>query len=232
MKTLTAIVLSLLLSACVTHEAGGLQFARNHPDRGSVKQSSVTHNGDPYAPALIRIIKETHELELWRRGTFGWSKVKTYNICTFSGDIGPKKRSGDRQAPEGFYNITRYNLNPFSREYLSIDTGFPNARDRAHGYTGSALMIHGACSSIGCYAIEDAPMEELFAAVRDALQGGQESIQIQIYPFRMNGLRMLSMRDHKDYKFWRELKAGWDWFEDNHQPIPIIVVDKHYRIAN
>jgi hypothetical protein len=181
---------------------------------------------------MIRIIKETATLELWKQSGSSWKQIKTYPICKFSGDIGPKKRVGDRQAPEGFYEITRYQLNPFSREYLSINTGYPNARDRAHGYSGDALMIHGGCASIGCYAVEDKAMEEIYAVVRDSLLAGQDRVQLQIYPFPMTAWRMAMMSNHKDYEFWKELKQGWDWFEDNRSPIPVTVEGKRYRIAN
>ena len=181
---------------------------------------------------MIRIIKDTHELELWRQGSRGWTRVKTYPICKFSGELGPKRKTGDRQAPEGFYTITQSSLNPFSKEYLSINTGFPNSRDRYHRYTGDSLMIHGACSSIGCYAITDQHMEEVYAAVRDALRGGQKEVQLQIYPFRMNFWGMAGRSDHRDYLFWKELKQGWDWFETYQQPIPVTVVNGSYRIGS
>jgi murein L,D-transpeptidase YafK len=227
MRTFLVSLIALLVSACVAVSTSeGLQYKRNDPQRGQVK--SVL----PRAPVLLRIIKEDSVLEVWQQEGNRWYKSNSYPICKFSGDIGPKKREGDRQAPEGFYTITRQSLNPFSREYLSIDTGFPNQYDRAHRYTGSALMIHGACSSIGCYAITDKYMEEVYAVVRTALEDGQDSIQLQIYPFRMSSLRMLSMDTHKDYQFWKQLKIGWDWFETYQQPIPVTVVNGSYRIGS
>lgn len=227
MRTLLLLITALMLTACVSASTNeGLQYKRNDPNRGQVK--SVL----PRAPVLLRIIKEDSVLEVWQQEGDRWYKSNSYPICKFSGDLGPKRRTGDKQAPEGFYTITRYSLNPFSREYLSINTGFPNQYDRAHGYTGSALMIHGACSSIGCYAITDKYMEEVYAAVRTALEDGQDSIQLQIYPFRMNSLRMLYVQNHKDYEFWKQLKAGWDWFEYNKQPIPVTVENGRYKIAS
>ena len=232
MRSIYIMFLAALLCGCVSTSEHPLQYSRNAPQRGLVKQASSTIATSPNDPALIRIIKETHELELWRKGSSGWTRVKTYPICKFSGELGPKRKHGDRQAPEGFYTITQSSLNPFSKEYLSINTGFPNSRDRFHRYTGDSLMIHGACSSIGCYAITDQHMEEVYAAVRDALQGGQREVQLQIYPFRMNSWNMMGRSDHKDYLFWKELKQGWDWFETHQQPIPVTVVNGVYRIGS
>jgi len=232
MRLIYIMLLASLLCGCVSTSDKQLQYSRNNPQRGLVKQASSTLATSPNDPAMIRIIKDTHELELWRQGSRGWTRVKTYPICKFSGELGPKRKTGDRQAPEGFYTITQSSLNPFSKEYLSINTGFPNSRDRFHRYTGDALMIHGACSSIGCYAITDQHMEEVYAAVRDALQGGQKEVQLQIYPFRMNFWGMAGRSDHKDYLFWKELKQGWDWFETYQQPIPVTVVNGSYRIGS
>jgi murein L,D-transpeptidase YafK len=182
---------------------------------------------------LLRIIKETKQLELWKQDNDGtWIKVKSYEICAFSGQPGPKKKQGDYQAPEGFYEITASQLNPFSSYHLSINTGYPNKYDRAYSYSGAALMIHGGCSSAGCYAMTDPNIEEIYAAVRDAIKGGQKSVQLQIYPFSMDWLNMFAYRNDPNYKFWTELKAGWDWFEKNKQPIPVDIRDGKYYIKS
>ena len=229
MKILLPILLSFFLAACNTTT----QFSRKDPQRGLVVQHQYTASAGAHAnaPVLLRIIKESKTLELWKQNKdSSWSHVKTYDICTYSGELGPKRRQGDRQAPEGFYSITRSSLNPMSSEHLSINTGFPNARDRSHGYTGSALMIHGGCSSRGCYAITDPAMEGLYAAVRDALKAGQPSIQIQIYPFAMSDFRMSREKNNPNYVFWQELKAGWDKFEKTKQPLTVDVRRGQYII--
>ena len=156
--------------------------------------------------------------------------AKTYPICRFSGELGPKRRFADRQAPEGFYTLTKSNLNPFSKEHLSINTGYPNELDRNWHYTGGDVMIHGGCSSAGCYAMTDAAMEEIYASVRDALQAGQASVQLQIYPFRMSDWRMISMKNDKNHAFWLELKRGWDWFEAHKAPIPVTISGRDYLV--
>ena len=231
MKKLLVISLSLLMAGCAS--TGTTQFSRLDPNRGKVVQSKDTATAglNTQAPVLIRIIKEDRQLELWKISKSNvYEKIKTFDICAISGELGPKKKQGDRQGPEGFYDITPGQLNPYSAEYLSINTGYPNARDRAHGYSGSALMIHGGCSSAGCYAITDSSMEELYASVRDAMKSGKNKIQLQIYPFRMTGWRMYTERKNPNYNFWSELKLGWDYFDSKHMPIPVNVKDGKYFI--
>jgi len=134
---------------------------------------------------LLRIFKEDSELELWKQDTSGHYQIlKTYPICRWSGDLGPKLHEGDGQAPEGFYTVTVEMMNPLSKYYLSINTGFPNEFDRAKHRDGSFLMIHGDCLSIGCYAMTDQQIDEIYLLARDALLNGQESFQIKAYPFR------------------------------------------------
>ena len=229
-KKVTASLLAvLLLGGCVPIA----RYSSKDPQRGLVAQVSDTANkGARYnAPVMLRIIKETKTLELWKQDSDNsWSKVKTYEICAFSGQPGPKKKQGDYQAPEGFYEITASQLNPFSSQHLSMNTGYPNRYDRAHSYSGAALMIHGGCSSAGCYAMTDPNIEEIYAAVRDAIKGGQKSVQLQIYPFEMGFFNMFANRNDPNYKFWTELKAGWDWFEKNRKPIPIAVDRESYYV--
>lgn len=229
-KKVTASLLAvLLLGGCVPVA----RYSSKDPQRGLVTQVSDTANkGARYnAPVLLRIIKETKQLELWKQDSNNsWTKIKSYEICAFSGQPGPKKKQGDYQAPEGFYEITAGQLNPFSSYHLSINTGYPNKYDQAHSYSGAALMIHGGCSSAGCYAMTDPNIEEIYAAVRDAIKGGQKSVQLQIYPFEMGYFAMLTSRNNPNYKFWTELKAGWDWFEKNRMPIPITVDQGSYYV--
>jgi murein L,D-transpeptidase YafK len=171
-------------------------------------------NTSPAEPMLIRIYKKEAELEVWKRSTSGrYVRLKTFPICRWSGQLGPKRKEGDRQTPEGFYAVTASQMNPKSRHYLSFDTGFPNAYDRAHGGTGSALMVHGTCSSAGCYAMTDAAMSEIYALVREALRGGQRAVQLQAYPFRMTAENLVRHRLDPNIGFWRQLKEGSDRFE-------------------
>ena len=149
---------------------------------------------DPQSPMLVRLFKQEAELEVWKQNRSGrFALLKTYPICRWSGDLGPKVREGDRQAPEGFYAITPAQMNPTSAYYLSFNTGYPNAYDKALGHTGSELMVHGDCSSRGCYAMTDEQIAEIYALGREAFFGGQTSFQFQAYPFRMTPINMASI---------------------------------------
>jgi murein L,D-transpeptidase YafK len=181
------------------------------------------------APILIRVFKEESELEIWKQDSNGeFALLKTYPICRWSGELGPKVKQGDRQAPEGFYTITPAQMNPNSAYYLSFNMGFPNAFDRAHGRTGAHLMVHGNCSSAGCYSMTDEQIGEIFALGRDAFFGGQKSFQVQAYPFRMTAQNMARHRANPHLAFWKMLKEGNDHFEVTRQQPKIDVCDKRY----
>ena len=129
-----------------------------------------------YSPILVRIFKEEAELEVWKQDATGrFQLLKIFPICRWSGDLGPKVHEGDRQAPEGFYTITPELMNPNSNFYLAINTGFPNSFDKANNRDGSFLMIHGDCSSSGCYAMTDEQIGEIYSLARDSLLGGRHS---------------------------------------------------------
>jgi murein L,D-transpeptidase YafK len=181
------------------------------------------------SPILVRIFKEESELEVWKQDTTGrFELLKVYPICRWSGDLGPKVSEGDRQAPEGFYTITPGLMNPNSNYYLAINTGFPNAYDRANDRHGAFLMIHGDCSSRGCYAMTDEQIGEIYSLAREAFLGGQPSFQIQAYPFRMTPSNLARHRTNPDMAFWKMLKIGNDHFEVTHLEPKVDVCDKHY----
>jgi murein L,D-transpeptidase YafK len=181
------------------------------------------------SPILVRIFKEESELEVWKQDTTGqYALLKTYPICRWSGELGPKIKQGDRQAPEGFYSIRPGQMNPNSAWYLSIDTGFPNAYDRANDRTGAFLMVHGDCSSAGCYAMTDEQMGEIYALGREAFLGGQKAFQIQAYPFHMTARNMARHRNNPAMPFWRMLKEGNDHFEATRQEPKVSVCEKRY----
>jgi murein L,D-transpeptidase YafK len=166
------------------------------------------------SPVLIRSFKKESELEIWKMASNGqYALLKSYPMCRWSGQLGPKKREGDRQAPEGFYDITPASMNPNSSFYLSFNMGFPNAFDRTHGRTGAHLMVHGACSSAGCYSMSDDQIAEIYAIVREAHNGGQRAVQMQAMPFRMTAENLAKHRYDANMPFWRNLKEGSDMFE-------------------
>jgi murein L,D-transpeptidase YafK len=181
------------------------------------------------SPILVRLFKEESELEVWKQDTSGrYQILKVYPICRWSGDLGPKVHEGDRQAPEGFYSITPGLMNPNSNYYLAINTGFPNAYDRANGRDGAQLMIHGDCSSRGCYAMTDEQIGEIYSLAREAFLGGQPSFQIQAYPFRMTPANLAHHRTNPNMAFWKMLKIGNDHFEVSHLEPKVEVCDRHY----
>jgi murein L,D-transpeptidase YafK len=165
------------------------------------------------SPILVRIFKSEFELELWMQRDGVFRRFATYPICRWSGALGPKLRQGDRQAPEGFYTVDSTQLNPNSRWYRSFNLGFPNAFDRGLGRTGSLIMVHGGCGSIGCFAMTNAQMQEIWRLVSGAIQGGQKRFQVQVYPFRMSPERMAKYAESPDLAFWKNLKDGSDLFE-------------------
>ena len=186
-------------------------------------------NMDKESPILVRIFKEESELEVWKQDRSGrFTLLRTYPICRWSGDLGPKIKEGDRQAPEGFYPITPGQMNPNSNYYLAINTGFPNAYDRANGRTGDFLMIHGDCSSRGCYAMTDEQIGEIYALAREAFFGGQKAFQVQAYPFHMTAMNMARHRNSPHMAFWRMIKQGYDAFEVSHLEPKVDVCERHY----
>jgi murein L,D-transpeptidase YafK len=200
---------------------------------GTVRSPTVkqmeTFNMDRAAPTLVRIYKEESTLEVWKQDRSGkFALLKSYPICKFSGNLGPKLMQGDHQAPEGFYDITPDQMNPNSSEYLAFNTGFPNAFDRSLGRSGSFLMVHGGCRSVGCYAMTDYAMEEIYGLVDEAFKGGQEKVQLQAFPFRMTAENLASHAGDPNLPFWEMLKAGSDAFLATEQPPRVAVCDRRY----
>ncbi|MFC5066829.1 L,D-transpeptidase family protein [Flaviflagellibacter deserti] len=181
-------------------------------------------------PILVRIYKEDSQLEVWKkkRDTGRYALLKTYEICRFSGDLGPKKTEGDRQSPEGFYTIAPGQMNPKSSYYLSFDLGFPNAYDRSLGRSGAHLMVHGDCLSKGCYAMTDEQIADVYALAREAFKGGQRGFQVQALPFRMTAENLARRRDNANLAFWKNLKEGTDHFEVSGLEPKVDVCGKKY----
>ncbi|MBS0236823.1 MAG: murein L,D-transpeptidase [Proteobacteria bacterium] len=185
----------------------------------------------PGAPVFVRVFKEESELEVWKQRDDGrFYHFRTYPICNWSGAIGPKQSTGDRQAPEGFYSITPTLMNPNSKYYLSFNLGYPNAFDRSWGRTGDSVMVHGSCRSAGCYAMTDALMEEIYGLTREALKAGQPSFQLHAYPFRMTDARMAREKSNQWYGFWKTMKQGYDYFEKYRIPPSIEVCERRYVV--
>jgi len=183
----------------------------------------------PSSPTLIRTYKKEAELEVWKMKSNGeYALLKTYPMCRWSGQLGPKKREGDMQVPEGFYPITPGQMNPNSHYYLAFNVGYPNAYDRAYGRTGGNVMVHGVCSSAGCFSMTDEQVADIYAIARDSFAGGQREIQLQSYPFHMTAENMAKFRLDPNIDFWKNLKDGSDHFEVTKAEPPVLVCGKRY----
>lgn len=218
--------LSLALAACGGLITDGKAMA---PLPGDLLQKIKAIGSSPGAPMMMRIIKQDSILEVWKQTNSGqYALLTTYKICAYSGGYGPKIVEGDRQAPEGFYDITAGLLNPNSNYYLAFNTGYPNKFDRSYGRTGSNLMVHGDCSSSGCYAMTDAEIAQIYALARESLAGGNKSVQLEIFPFRMTPQNLAAQSGNTNMAFWRNIKTGYDAFELTRKPPTWDVCDKKY----
>ena len=225
--TLRAVTLGVAMSVATVASA---QVAKHLAPIPAATAALIAAKGTTAAaPVLMRVFKKEAELEVWKLARDGrYALLKTFPICRWSGQLGPKMRVGDRQAPEGFYAIAPRQMNPNSAYYLSFDTGFPNAYDKAHGATGSALMVHGTCSSMGCFAMTDAQVGEIFALAREAFAGGQGAIPFHAFPFRLTAQNMARHRTEQHIGFWRMLKEGYDRFEATGEEPSVSVAGGRY----
>jgi murein L,D-transpeptidase YafK len=222
--------LGVIVGACEERRGGQLGSYRAYaPISTETLQQMAEAGTDKHKPVLIRTFKKEAELEIWKMRADGeYVLFKTYPMCRWSGQLGPKKREGDRQVPEGFYTITPAQLNPNSNYYLSINVGYPNSYDRANGYTGSLIMVHGDCSSAGCFSMTDEQIAEIYAIAREAFGGGQRAIQLQSLPFRMSADNLAKHRFDPHMRFWKQLKEGVDQFEVTRRETAVAVCGKHY----
>jgi murein L,D-transpeptidase YafK len=198
-----ALGLLVTLAAC-----GGLidDGKASAPLSAEIRTRIAAIGSSPGEAMMVRIFKLSSEFEVWKHTSSGQFKLlKTYKICSWSGGLGPKIVEGDRQSPEGFYTITPALMNPKSNYYLAFNTGFPNKFDRAYGRTGSNLMVHGDCSSSGCYAMTDAEIAEIYALARESFRGGNPGFQMQIFPFRMTPQNLAKESDSPYMSFWKNI---------------------------
>ncbi len=182
------------------------------------------------AHAYLRAFKENRELELWLQNNQRWQLFRTYPIAAASGQLGPKLMEGDRQVPEGFYQITNNQLNPASNYHLAMNIGYPNAYDRHHQRTGSFIMIHGSDVSIGCLAMTDPSIEEIYLIIQGSLANGQSHIPAHLFPFRMSSERMQAAQKDPHYVFWKTLQPAYLAFEQQPQPPKVKIMDGVYEI--
>jgi murein L,D-transpeptidase YafK len=200
------------------------------PDLGQLADRLAQKGLRSGAALFIRVFKSESELELWMEKDGRYELFATYPICHWAGTIGPKLREGDRQNPEGFYSVGPRQLHRIGRWPRSLNIGFPNTFDRAHGRTGSYILVHGGCSSVGCFAMTNAVMAEIFALTEAALRAGQPRVDVHVFPFRMTEANLAAQSGSPWLDFWRNLKEGYDAFEDTRLPPRIGICDRRYVV--
>ncbi|MEO8421613.1 MAG: murein L,D-transpeptidase family protein [Hyphomicrobium sp.] len=234
LRARTFAAIAVLASACALAGCGGIATSIPAAEQPLSKEtmSMLGRKGmDSASPMFVRIFKEESELEVWKARDDGrFYHYKTYPICNWSGNVGPKTALGDKQAPEGFYRVSNTQMNPNSNYYLAFNLGYPNAYDRAWQRTGDALMVHGKCKSVGCYAMTDALIEEIYTLARESLKGGQESFEVHAFPFRMTEANMARYQGNENVPFWKTLKQGYDFFEKYRLPPTVAVCEKRYVV--
>lgn len=198
------------------------------PDLAQLKARLSAADLSLGAPIVVRIFKRESELEIWMKSGDRFKRFAVYPICRWAGDLGPKLTRGDRQAPEGFYTVAKHQLNPASRHHRSFNLGYPNLLDRAHGRTGDYIMVHGGCSSAGCFAVTDEVVDEIWRLVTAAIGKGQDRFQVQSFPFRMTKANLELYKGHRWYDFWLDLKPGYDAFEASGVPPVVKVCNGRY----
>jgi len=231
MQFFNIILLTILLiftASCTTPQKVSIQTkvkkivkVKSKPKILSLEKSLQNIGAKVGDPIFMRIFKEEKLLEIWVKVGEGYKLCKTYPVCAYSGELGPKLKQGDKQSPEGFYTITKKQLKPNSKYHLALNLGFPNQYDKYQKRTGSYLMIHGKCSSTGCYAMQNRQIEEIYNMAKNALENGQSSFEVHIFPFKMTAHNMAQHTTDKWYPFWVNLKLGYDIFE-RYNVIPIV----------
>ena len=184
------------------------------------------------APAFIRIFKADSSLEMWMLRGGRFELYRRYTICKWSGVLGPKLHEGDRQSPEGVYYVTGGDLIVNRRWHRAMNVGFPNARDEALGLTGSGILIHGKCTSIGCFALTDGVVEDVFEIVQAALDAGQPRIPVHIFPFALTREKLASTEHAEWSDFWKQLKRGHDLFLRDRLPPRVFVCNGQYAFQS
>lgn len=181
-------------------------------------------------PILIRIFKSEAELEIWMQKDGGtYERFATYPVCNWSGSLGPKLAEGDKQTPEGFYTITRRQLHRIGRWPRSLNLGFPNVYDKSLARTGSYILVHGGCSSVGCFAMTNPVIEEIYRLAQAAIVKGQSHVPVHVFPFRMTEANLRKHASSEWLGFWQNLKEGFDSFEENRVPPSVRVCDGRYH---
>ncbi len=233
LKTITLLLIIFLFSVinCWCEPTPSSERSQNaiKSIKPALEKEFTEKSLSPGAPVFIRIFKKSKELEIWIKNEKKFVFFKSYRICTYGfRGLGPKTKQGDHRAPEGFYYVPPRFLHPDSTYYLAFDLGYPNQYDRAYNRTGSALMVHGDCVSNGCYAMDDKAITEIYAIADMALNNGQKFFRVHIFPFKMNNENMEKHKESDWIDFWKNLKQGYDFFENEKTPPDVLVRNKKY----
>jgi murein L,D-transpeptidase YafK len=196
-----------------------------------LEQRLAAKGMEPGSPVFIRIFKAEAELELWMEVGKRFELFATYPICNWSGTLGPKLTEGDKQSPEGLYVVGQRQLRQSARWRRSLDLGFPNTFDRALRRTGSDLLIHGGCTSEGCFAMTDPIIDEIFWLSDAARDDGQRRIHVHAFPFRMTPDKLAAHADSEWHGFWTNLKEAYDLFERTRRPPVVSVCGNRYVVG-
>jgi murein L,D-transpeptidase YafK len=211
-------------SSFKTHQLTFTRVEEAYAKYGSHVQSYLSScEIDPKSFNLyLRCFKHEKLLELWAKSNSDdtYKLLKTYELYGFSGTLGPKRAQGDYQIPEGFYHIDRFN--PMSKFHLSLGINYPNASDKVLSHKqkpGGDIFIHGGCQTIGCMPISDEWIEELYVYCVEARNSGQNSIPVNIFPFKMEFKNTMTMKGAhpelaSDFVFWDNVQPGYQFFEE------------------
>lgn len=210
---------------------GRLPLAKT-PDVERFKERMAAAGMKSGSPMLIRVFKEESELEVWLEKGERFELFETYPICHWSGTLGPKQREGDKQTPEGFYTITKRQLHHVGRWPRAMNLGFPNAYDRAHKRDGSYILMHGGCSSVGCFAMTNPVMSEIYGLAKAAITDGQRQLPVHVFPFRLTDSKLAAHTPSPWHGFWSTLQQGSKSFERTGRPPRISVCEGAYHVED
>ena len=196
------------------------QLTQRLADKGLAAGSAV----------FIRVFKAESELEVWMQKGDRFELLGTYPICHWSGTLGPKISEGDKQSPEGVYTVSLKQLHMIGRHPRSLNLGFPNALDRQFQRTGSYILIHGGCGSVGCFAMTNPVIEEIFSLTQAALKNGQETVHVHAFPFRLTEDKLQAYALNEWYDFWRNLKDVYDSFDRTKRLPKVSVCEGRYWV--
>jgi murein L,D-transpeptidase YafK len=182
---------------------------------------------------FLRSFKLDSELEIWVKNsaTDTFRLFKSYRVCTLSGKMGPKRKEGDMQVPEGFYYINDFN--PNSNYHLSLGINYPNFSDKVLSdpkKPGKEIYIHGSCLTIGCIPLTDEFIDEVYILAVNAKNAGQDFIPVHVFPIKFGNMRSMdylgsvTLTDSSSQRFWVDLKGAYDYFERHHR-LPVVMVD-------